>query len=134
MDEQQISGYPLGHTAMRNSRQKAARQRKSFSVDDQVYEKQVEICKAFANSTRLKILDLLAKREHSSAELQDLLGVSKANLSQHLAILKSASVVLARREGKSVLCSLAIPEVKTACQLIRNVLRAQLKQNRQLAV
>ena len=56
------------------------------------------------------------------------------NLSQHLAILKAAGVVTTRREGKQIYCSLAIPEVKQACQLIRNVLRAQIRNGRRLAI
>jgi DNA-binding transcriptional ArsR family regulator len=104
------------------------------TVEDQVYGRQVEICKAFANPTRLRILDLLAKRQYSASELQKQLSIAKANLSQHLTVLKTAGVVITRREGKQVFCELAIPEVKTACQLIRDVLRAQIKKDRQLTI
>jgi DNA-binding transcriptional ArsR family regulator len=103
-------------------------------LEDEIYERQVGICKAFANPTRLRILDMIATHDETSATLQRMLGVSTANLSQHLAVLKSAGVIVTRREGKSVLCSLAIPEVKQACQLIRNVLRAQLRNGRRLGV
>jgi DNA-binding transcriptional ArsR family regulator len=104
------------------------------ALDDQIYERQVEICKAFANPTRLRILDLLAQRSYSASQLQKQLSIAKANLSQHLTVLKQAGVVSTRREGKQVFCSLAIPEVKTACQLIRDVLRAQIRKDRQLTV
>ena len=103
-------------------------------LDNEVYERQVQICKAFANSTRLKILDLVAERTQTSSSLQQQLGISTPNLSQHLAILKAAGVVLTRREGKQIYCSLAMPEVKQACQLIRGVLRAQIRNGRKLAV
>lgn len=103
-------------------------------TEDQIYELQVRICKAFANSARLRMLDLLANRERAVADLQRQLGISKANLSQHLAILKAAGVVSTRREGKQIYCSLAIPEVKQACQLIRGVLRAQIRNGRKLTV
>ena len=108
--------------------------RSQNGLEDQIYERQVEICKAFANPTRLRILDLLAKRPYSASQLQKQLSVAKANLSQHLTVLKQAGVVTTRREGKQVICSLAIPEVKTACQLIRDVLRAQIRKDRQLVV
>jgi ArsR family transcriptional regulator len=88
--------------------------------------------KAFASTTRLRILDLLAKREYTVSGFENALGVAKANVSQHLAILKAAGVVAACRDGKQIYCSLAIPEVKTACQLIRDVLRAQLRNGRRL--
>ncbi len=103
-------------------------------LDDEVYERQVRICKAFANSTRLKILDLVAERTRTSSNLQQQLGISTPNLSQHLAILKAAGVLLTRRQGKQIYCSLAMPEVKQACQLIRGVLRAQIRNGRKLAI
>lgn len=104
------------------------------ALDEEIYERQVGICKAFANPTRLRILDLIAAREETGASLQQQLGVSTANLSQHLAVLKAAGVIVTRREGKNVHCRLAIPEVKQACHLIRNVLRAQLRNGRRLGV
>ena len=102
--------------------------------DARVYEMQVRICKAFAHPRRLRMLDLLAQREYSVSELQRLLHVSVPNVSQHLAILRSAGVVKTRRDGKQIFCSLAIPEVKTACSLIREVLRAQVRNGRELVV
>ena len=110
--------------------------RKGCSPDseEQIFEMQVRICKAFANSTRLRMLDLLAKREHTVSDLQSALGITLPNVSQHLAILKAAGVVTTRRDGKQILCSLTLPEVKEACQLIRNVLRAQLRNGRKLVV
>jgi len=103
-------------------------------LEAEIYERQVRICKAFANATRLRILDLLSNGGQTISSLQQRLGVTTANLSQHLAILKSAGVVSTRREGKQVHCSLAIPEVKQACQLIRDVLRAQIRSGHKLPV
>ena len=103
-------------------------------LEEQIYERQVGICKAFANPTRLRILDLVAKRGYPASDLHQELSISKANLSQHLAILKAAGVVATRREGKKVYCYLAIPEVKQACHLIRSVLRAQIRNGRQMTL
>jgi ArsR family transcriptional regulator len=103
-------------------------------ADDQVYELQARICKAFANPTRLRILDLLSSRERTVSELQEELGITTPNTSQHLSVLKTAGVISTRRDGKQIYCSLAIPEVKQACGLIRGVLRAQLRDRRKLVV
>ena len=103
-------------------------------LEEQIYERQVAICKAFANPIRLRILDMLSNGERTGAQIQDALGITKTNFSQHLAVLRAAGVVTTRRDGKQVRCSLAIPEVKQACTLIRNVLRAQLRNGRRLAV
>lgn len=102
--------------------------------EEEVYERQVGICKAFANPTRLRILDYVSKHPYDGASLRRALGVSMPNLSQHLAILKAAGVVSMQRKGRRVYCSLAIPEVKQACELIRSVLKAQLRNGRKLPV
>jgi DNA-binding transcriptional ArsR family regulator len=101
-------------------------------LEEELYERRAGICKAFANPVRLKILDLVAKRTCPVSELHHQLGISEANLSQHLAVLKAAGVVGTRRTGKQVQCYLAIPEVKHACALISDVLRAQVKRGRRL--
>ncbi len=103
-------------------------------LEQEIYERQVGICKAFANPTRLRLLDLVARRDYTAAELQKSLCISKANLSQHFAILRAAGVIVTQRNGKHVRCRLAIPEVKKACALIRKVLRAQIRNGRQLAI
>jgi ArsR family transcriptional regulator, virulence genes transcriptional regulator len=100
--------------------------------DWEIFERQSRICKAFANPIRLFILHQLGKQEWSVAELQQMLGISVPNISQHLAILRSAGVINTRREGKRVFCSLSIPEVKQACNLIHNVLRRQIKDSNSL--
>lgn len=103
-------------------------------LEEELYQKQVVICKAFANPVRLRILDLVSKRERSVSDLRKALEISEANLSQHLAVLKAAGVVATRRTGKQVHCYLAIPEVKQACALIRNVLRAQIRNGQRLEI
>jgi ArsR family transcriptional regulator len=103
-------------------------------INEEIFERQAVICKAFANPIRLRILDLIAQHPRSAAELQEQLKISKARLSQHMTTLKAAGVVLAIREGKYVNYSLAMPEVKQACQLIRNVLRVQVQNGQKLAV
>ena len=104
----------------------------SKSHDEEIFERQAQICKAFAHPGRLRILDLLGKGERGVSELQKELGFSKTTLSQQISILKSAGVLSTRRNGKQIYCSLAIPEVKQACQLIRRVLRAQLAASHRL--
>ena len=103
-----------------------------INIHTEIYERQALICKAFAHPGRLQILDLLGEGERRVSELQEALGISKTSLSQHLSVLKSAGVLATRREGKQIYCSLAMPEVKQACQLIRKVLRAQITASHRL--
>jgi ArsR family transcriptional regulator len=78
------------------------------------------------------MLDLLGGREWPVSQLLAKVGISKANLSQQLAVLKSAGIVRTRREGRMIYCSAAIPEVKSVCQLTRNVSRIQIRKDQKL--
>jgi ArsR family transcriptional regulator len=110
------------------------KRRNILTDDDRIYEMQACICKAFAHPSRLRMLDLLSRREFTVSELRQNLNTTIPNVSQHLAILKNAGVVKARREGKQIFYSLAIREVKKACSLIKDVLRARLRAGRELVV
>ncbi|HLO00015.1 MAG TPA: metalloregulator ArsR/SmtB family transcription factor [Pyrinomonadaceae bacterium] len=100
--------------------------------DKEIFERQARICRAFAHPGRLQILDLLGQGERGSSELQDSLGISKTSISQHLSVLRAAGVLTTRRKGKQIYCSLAMPEVKQACKLIRKVLEAHIAESRRL--
>jgi ArsR family transcriptional regulator len=104
--------------------------KRKFDGESEIYERQAAICKAFANPTRLHLIEMLARGERWATELQQGLGISKANLSQHLAILKSAGLVATRREGKQLHCGIAMQEVKQATTAFRNMLKAQGKESR----
>jgi len=109
-----------------------AKRRERNGIEAEVFERQARICKAFANATRLQMLELLGQRDWSAADLQEYLDISKANLSQHVAILKVAGIVGARREGGRMYLSLVMPEAKKACHLIHEVLRAQVRNGKRL--
>lgn len=107
---------------------------RATKADRLIYQRQSQICKAFANPVRIQILEMLGQRERYVSELLEELGISKPNLSQHLAILRNSGVVTTSRVGKQLSCTLAMPEVKNACELIRNVLRKQINEGRKLVV
>ncbi len=87
-----------------------------------VYEMQANICHALSHPIRLYILDILSSKEMSSTQLLDELGIPKANLSQHLSVLKDAGILKTRKVGAYQVLSLAIPKIKDACQLVRGIL------------
>jgi len=60
------------------------------------------------------------------------LGISKANLSQHLAILKAAGVVYTHREGRQLRCGLSTPAVNQTTALLRDIMRSQAREQRRL--
>ncbi len=107
--------------------------KKSSNSGHDRYERQANLCKAFANPTRLQLIDLLARKERWSSELQAGLGISKANLSQHLSILRTAGMVLTQREGKQLHCGISRPEVKQAAVLFRTLTKAAARPKRRSA-
>ncbi len=63
--------------------------------------------KALAHEKRLLLLCLIAERDRTVSELEDLLALRQANISQQLARLRQDGMVQARRDGRSVIYSLA---------------------------
>ncbi len=62
-------------------------------------EELVTFFKALADSSRLKIVGLLAQRSYSVEELAALLGLKASTISHHLSRLAEAGLVTARAEG-----------------------------------
>lgn len=87
-----------------------------------VFELQAHVCKCLAHPKRLEILWELEKGERSFAELQNATGLSKANLSQHLGIMRDRGMVVTRRAGQHLYFSVASPKITQACGLMREVL------------
>lgn len=98
-----------------------------------VFELHARICRTLAHSKRLEILNLLREGELSVGQLAEQIGVSLANVSQHLAVLRDKGVVVTRREGVSVYYRVSNPKIIQACDLMREVLLDQLVQSAELA-
>jgi len=93
---------------------------------DQLYEQFARIGKALANQHRLELLDVLAQCERTVEALAEETGLSVANASQHLHILRAAHLVEGRRAGVSIYYRLADDSVFTLWQAMRTVGEAQL--------
>ena len=61
---------------------------------------------ALSHPTRIAILEVLRDRELSARTIQEKLGLEQANLSQHLAILRSHQIVVNRKDGNQVFYSI----------------------------
>lgn len=100
--------------------------------EEQVYRLHAGVCQTLANPKRLKILNVLREKEMSAGELLDLLEVPKANLSQHMAILRQKGIVSARRQGNTVYYRLARPKILKAFDLMRELLFEVLEDQQRL--
>jgi ArsR family transcriptional regulator len=101
--------------------------------DDLLYVMQARLCRVLGDPKRLRLLNELRNRERSVGELAEALGLSYPNVSQHLGLMRDAGVVATRRDGTTVFYRLAYPQIAEACDLVRQVLRAQLADTAALA-
>lgn len=67
-------------------------------------EEAIRALRALGQETRYKILKLLCSRTLSVEELRRALQISQPAISQHLKVLKEASLVTIRKEGRLSLC------------------------------
>ena len=95
---------------------------------ERIFELQADVCKIFASPKRMEILNILKEKEMSAGELIEKTGLSKANLSQHMGVLRSKGVILTRREGINIYYRIASPKIIQACNLMREVLLEQLQE------
>ena len=72
-----------------------------------------ELFKVFGDSTRIRILFVLFEAEVCVCDLAEMLHMNQSAISHQLKILKQAKLVTGRREGKSVIYSLADEHVRT---------------------
>lgn len=87
-----------------------------------VNTKPTELFGAFANPTRLRILNLLhAEKEVCVCDLCEVLGELQPKVSRHLRTLREAGLVQVRTEGKWKLYALAQPRTPLQRTLLRCV-------------
>jgi ArsR family transcriptional regulator len=94
--------------------------------NDALFEMHAEVCKIFSHPKRLQIIEALRDQELTVSEVVTRLRLPKANVSQHLAVLRQKKVVVTRREGLNIYYRIANPKIIQACDLMREVLLEQL--------
>lgn len=81
-----------------------------------------DLLKALSHETRLTVLCLLSVREMSVSEIERLVALPQATLSQQLARLRLEGLVSTRREGRLIHYRLATPEVHALVDALSDVL------------
>jgi DNA-binding transcriptional ArsR family regulator len=90
---------------------------------DAGYQRTAVVGRALADPKRLCVLESLAAGELSVSELSTRVGCQVPNMSQHLAVLRSAGLVATRREGSTVFYRLADTRVLEAYHLLQSIAR-----------
>jgi DNA-binding transcriptional ArsR family regulator len=75
--------------------------------------------KALAHPARIAILEHLRDGEKAAGEILEALGLEQSNGSQHLAVLRNRNILVARREGTTVLYSTRDPMLYEILDLLR---------------
>lgn len=95
--------------------------------------KTAELCHAFADETRLDILDWLKEGERCVCELTDALQTGQSRLSFHLKVLKDAGLIHDRPEGRWIYYSInsdAVEELEdlvVSLKTVRKTVRPSLR-------
>ena len=98
-----------------------------------LYELQAELCKILASPKRIEIIAALKEGEKTVSELVDILETPKANVSQHLTVMRLKGILKSRRKGVNIFYSIANPKVVKACALMNEVLAELLMERSRIA-
>ncbi|MEU1629178.1 metalloregulator ArsR/SmtB family transcription factor [Streptomyces sp. NPDC020096] len=91
-----------------------------------LYQLKAEFFKTLGHPVRIRVLELLSEREHAVSEMPPQVGVESAYLSQQLAVLRRANLVVTRREGSAVYYALVNPQVAELLKVARAILSGVL--------
>ena len=95
-------------------------------MQDTIRRFKAEIFQALAHPTRIAILELLRDGELPAGKLIEQLGMEQANVSQHLAVLRSKQIVANRKEANQVFYSLRHPALKDVLDIMRLYCQAHI--------
>jgi DNA-binding transcriptional ArsR family regulator len=101
-------------------------------VQELLQSYKANIFQALSHPTRIAILEVLQEGELSAGAIQERLGLEQANLSQHLAILRSRQIVVNRKDGNQVFYSLRNPVLSEVLDIMRRYFQAHLTEAVQL--
>jgi DNA-binding transcriptional ArsR family regulator len=100
---------------------------------DEIAILQAEVLKTLSSPRRLELLHLLADGPREVGRLAIDLHMSQPNVSQHLAVLRTAGLVEVERDGREARYRLADPDVMVACALMRQVIERRIQRLARLA-
>ena len=98
-----------------------------------IFEMQAKLCQSMGNAIRLEILHSLRDGQKSVNELSEILKQSQPTISRHLAILRSARIVLTDHQGHNIFYHISNPKLLGVCDLMREVLAEQSVHEAKLA-
>jgi ArsR family transcriptional regulator len=95
-------------------------------MPDSLRRFKADVFQALAHPTRIAIIELLGNRELSAGDLIEELGMEQANVSQHLAVLRSRQLVVNRKARNQVFYSVRDPILLEVLALMRSCFQKHL--------
>ncbi len=94
-----------------------------------LYQVKAEFFRTLGHPVRIQVLELLQDGPRSVRDLLDVIEVEPSNMSQHLAMLRRTRIVVATREGATMVYSLSSADVaellRSACRILADMIVGQ---------
>lgn len=100
---------------------------------DSIFEQFARVAAAFGSPKRVEIVDLLAQGERTVESIASATGMSLANTSRHLQVLRNAGMVASRREGLYVTYRVADDSVVAGYRGLRTLAESRVGEIGRLA-
>lgn len=84
----------------------------TFSKNRDKLQIKADVFKALGSAARLGIVELLGSGEMEVDRIAGLMGTDRSNVSKQLTTLRKCGIVSDRKQGPTVFCTLAIPEIR----------------------
>lgn len=89
-------------------------------IEDQHLERVAETLRVVSHPARLRIIELLEEGELSVTQIQETLGITQSQTSQHLNNMRIRGVLKSRKDGTTVYYSIDNEDVVKVIHCIRN--------------
>jgi len=90
-----------------------------------------QLFRALADPTRLRLINLMSEKEICVCYFIEVIGAPQPKISRHLAYLRRAGLVAARREGKWMHYRLTVPPDRHAASILKSTIDA-LRENEEM--
>ncbi|MDA8043733.1 MAG: metalloregulator ArsR/SmtB family transcription factor [Actinomycetota bacterium] len=96
-----------------------------------IHQVKAEFFKTLSHPARIRVLEVLRDGARTVGQLVPEVGIEASHLSQQLAVLRRAGLVQTRKEGASVIYSVADPDIFELLEVAKRILTSSLLQSRE---
>jgi DNA-binding transcriptional ArsR family regulator len=109
-----------------------SRSRSETTVAIPLYQAKAEFFKTLGHPARIRVLELLSERDHAVHELLDAIEIEPSNLSQQLAVLRRAGLIVQSRSHGEVRYAISVPAVRELLLAARSILLGMIEDQDEL--